>query len=334
MKTNISHFSRVALAVALTAVISLGASLPALAADTATSWVTLGTNSGPIPNPQRSEPANLLRSGDQIILVDSGEGAPWQLAKAGVAIGDVQTIIISHLHFDHTSGLFAFLSLRYQGINTEPFTIYGPPGTKQTVASLLDAMKPMGEMKSGMWAWFTTQPEDLVKVIELKGGDTFDVGKVKVTAVVNSHFTLEPGSPEAAKFLSFSYRFDAPDRSIVYTGDTGPSAAVEKLAVNADLFVSEIMDPETAWAKIEKSRPLPIYMKGPILALARNSILTHFRNEHLSPTEVGELAARAKVKELVLTHNALPDENIENAGKEISVNYKGKFTFANDLDKF
>ena len=75
-------------------------------------------------------------------------------------------------------------------------------------------------------------------------------------------------------------------------------------------------------------------MKGPILALARNSILTHFRNEHLSPTEVGELAARAKVKELVLTHNALPDENIENAGKEISVNYKGKFTFANDLDKF
>lgn len=335
MKTHGSSLARAALALALSAAVWLGPSLPVQAADeAATSWVTLGTNSGPIPNPQRSEPANLLRSGDQIVLVDLGEGAPWQLAKAGVAIGDVQTIIISHLHFDHTSGLFAFLSLRYQGINTEPFTIYGPPGTKRTVASLLEAMHPMNEMKSGMWSWFTTTPEELVKVIELKDGDTFELGKIKVTAVVNSHFTLEPGSPEAAKFLSFSYRFDAPDRSIVYTGDTGPSAAVEKLAANADLFVSEIMDPDVAWAKIEKNRPLPAYVVGPVYTMVRNSILTHFRNEHLSPTEVGLLASRAHVKELVLTHNALPDEAISHAGEQIAESYKGKFTFANDLDRF
>ncbi|MGV8998238.1 MAG: MBL fold metallo-hydrolase [Parvibaculaceae bacterium] len=295
-------------------------------ADKAVHWVTLGTNSGPIPNPRRSEPANLLQASGKNILVDVGEGAPWQLAKAGVDIGDVDTIIISHLHFDHTSGLFAFLSLRYQGYHTSAVTIYGPPGTKRMVDALNAAMAPMNEMPGGMWAWIGTTPEKIVKVIELKDGSVFTVGDVRVSTVVNSHYTFEPGSKDAAKFLSFSYRFDTPLRSIVYTGDTGPSVAVEKLAQNADLLVSEIMDPDIALARIKEKRFVPFFVAGPIKE--------HFHKEHLSPTEVGLLASRANVKALVLTHDALPDEAIPNAGKQIAENYKGSVTFANDLDKF
>ena len=56
-----------------------------------------------------------------------------------------------------------------------------------------------------------------------------------MTAASNSHYTFSPGSAEVAKFVSLSFRFDAPDRSIVYTGDTGPSENVERLARNADL---------------------------------------------------------------------------------------------------
>ena len=95
----------------------------------AMTFTTLGTNSGPIPNPERSEPANLLRFGDQVVLVDVGDGAPEQLVKAGVPLKAVTAVVISHLHFDHTGGLFAFLGLRYQAGIQGPLTIYGPPGT-------------------------------------------------------------------------------------------------------------------------------------------------------------------------------------------------------------
>lgn len=324
------NMSRRVSLVALAALVSVGVLTFALLrdadADKSVHWVTLGTNSGPLPNPQRAEPANLLQVGAQNILVDVGEGAPWQLSKMGLTLGDVDTIIISHLHFDHTSGLFAFLSLRYQGYFTSTVTIYGPPGTKRMVDALNAAMLPMTEMPSGMWKWMGTTPEKLVKVVELEDGSDFTVGEVKVHTIVNSHYTLEPGSPEAKKFLSFSYRFETPLRSIVYTGDTGPSKKVEALAQGADLLVSEIMDPDIALAKIKEKRYIPFF--------AENAVIEHFRNEHLSPHEVGLLASRANVKALVLTHDALPDEAIPNAGKQIAENYKGSVTFANDLDKF
>ncbi|HEY4344512.1 MAG TPA: MBL fold metallo-hydrolase [Parvibaculum sp.] len=289
-------------------------------------YVTLGTNSGPIPNPQRAEPANFLHYGDQNILVDAGDAASWQLAKVGVDVGQVQTVIISHLHFDHTSGLYAFLSLRYQEFITDPVTIYGPPGIKRVVDSLMAGMAPNNETPSGLWSWMRTSPEKIYTVVEIGDGATFSVGKIKVTAAENSHYSFAPGSEEAKKYVSLSYRFDAPDRSIVFTGDTGPSAAVEKLARNADLLVSEIMDPDVALKKIEEKRYIPFF--------AESAVKSHFSKEHLSPTEVGLLASRAHVKALVLTHDALPDEAIPQAGKEIAANYKGSVVFAKDLDKF
>ncbi len=289
-------------------------------------YVTLGTNSGPIPNPRRAEPSNFLQYGGQNILVDAGDAASWQLVKAGVDISKVQTVIISHLHFDHTSGLYAFLSLRYQALVTDPVTIYGPPGTKRVVDALIAGMAPNDETPSALWSWMKTAPEKIYTVVEIGDGAKFSVGEVKVTAAENSHYGFAPGSEEAKKYVSLSYRFDMPDRSIVFTGDTGPSAAVEKLAANADLLVSEIMDPDIALARIEAKRYVPFFVEG--------SIKTHFSKEHLSPTEVGLLASRAHVKALVLTHDALPDEAIPQAGKEIAANYKGPVTFAKDLDRF
>jgi len=255
-------------------------------------YVTLGTNSGPIPNPQRAEPSNFLQYGDQNILVDAGDGASWQLAKAGVDISKVQTVIISHLHFDHTSGLYAFLSLRYQALNTDPVTIYGPPGIKRVVDALIAGMAPNDETPSGLWSWMKTAPEKIYKVVEIGDGAKFAVGDVRVTAAENSHYSFEPGSDNAKKYVSLSYRFDMPGRSIVFTGDTGPSAAVEKLAENADLLVSEIMDPDIALKRIEAKRYVPFFVEG--------SVKSHFTKEHLSPTEVGLLASRARARALRL----------------------------------
>jgi ribonuclease BN (tRNA processing enzyme) len=107
-------------------------------------WVELGTQSGPIPSGVRSEPAHLLLWHDQTILIDAGDGASEQLAKAHIPLGAIRTVFLSHLHFDHTGGLFALLGLRYQGSGPGcgAVTVYGPPGTKRLVDGLRAAIQP------------------------------------------------------------------------------------------------------------------------------------------------------------------------------------------------
>lgn len=319
-----SFCTSISMALAVVLPIASATSAQPLAAKPASVWVTLGTNSGPIPNPRRSEAANLLHSGDQTMLVDVGAGAVGQLTKAGYGLGDVQTVLISHLHFDHTSGLFALLSLRYQTGVTGLLTIYGPPGTQATVDGLVSAMVPaLGPL--GVMRPMGKAPKDTVHVVEIGDGATFTVGQVRVTAAANSHFIA---SPQAAKDLSFAYRFDMPGRSIAYTGDTGPSAAVERLADGVDLLVSEIsFDPGVAVARIKVQRPgLP--------DAAYAALEPHFSKEHLAPVEAGLMAQRAHAKAVVYTHNPLAPDAIGHARQEVAQAYKGPVTFAEDLAQF
>lgn len=288
------------------------------AAEAAT-WTTLGTNAGPIPVPERSEPANLLQvPGTDAILVDAGDGAAWQLAKAGVEVKGLKTLILSHLHFDHTGGVFAIISERLQMAAPGTLTIYGPSGTKELVRGIFAAMRsapPAGSRGPSA--------RDMVKVVEIQDGSDFAIGPVKIKAAANTHYVATANN---ARFVSLSFRFETPGRTIVFTGDTGPSDHVEQLAQGADLLVSEISDPDI-FAQLKAARP-------DIPKPQADAVRAHFEKEHLSPTEVGLLAQRAGVKALVLTHNTDTPEKAEALRPDIEKNYKASISFAKDLDRF
>ncbi|WP_332764328.1 MBL fold metallo-hydrolase [Phenylobacterium sp.] len=310
--------------IALSACAALGPPAIGAPAPTTLTFTTLGTNSGPIPRKDRSEPANLLRYGGQLILADVGDGAAEQLAKAGVGVDQVQTVLISHLHFDHTGGLFAFLSLRYQTSGANPVTIYGPPGTRETVTRLFAAMEHGGHAIQTMR--LGGGPDAGVKVVEIRDGTSFNAGDVKITAVENSHYvTLKPSVEPRP--VSLSFRFDTPRRAILYTGDTGPSPKVEHACKGVDLLVSEMMDPALAIAHIKVKRP-----GGP--PAIYDLVEDHFRREHLSPTEVGELATACGAKTVVVTHNALERDELNGARKGVAAQFKGKVILAEDLQTF
>lgn len=290
-------------------------------------FFTLGTGSGPQPKKDRAQPANLVAYGERKILVDVGDGAVEQLGKVGIPLEEVSATFISHLHFDHTGGLFALISRRYQILAPGKLRIFGPAGTKATVDALIAAMQPAVGRRSNIGARAAMPVSDTIEVIEISDGWSAEVSGVLVTAASNSHYVIQArDDPEGSK-ATLSFRFETPNRSIVYTGDTGPSENVVALSRNADLLVAELMDPDFSIADLRAQRP---DMPEPAL----NAIAAHFNLQHLSPYELGLLAQRANVSTLVITHNAVPDDKLGDAEKAIGEEYSGQVIFASDLDRF
>ncbi|MFK7978220.1 MAG: MBL fold metallo-hydrolase [Halioglobus sp.] len=291
------------------------------------SFITLGTAAGPSGEATRSQPANALLIGDDLYLVDAGDGAAAQLTKAGFRVTNVKGLFISHLHFDHTGGVLAVLGLRMQMNASETLTIYGPPGTQHFITGLLSAMDPAREAAYGMpgQSWKAN-----VEVKELIHDSVVEVQGATIKVAENSHFKIPESSAVSEKAKSLSFRFDLKDRSIVYTGDTGPSKAVETLAQNADLLISEMMDIPAVLKNIQKANP-----GMPQVALDR--IEWHFRAHHLTPVQVGELAAKAGVERVVVTHmspNIKTQVVADGYRSEIARAFDGDITIANDLDRF
>ena len=312
---------------------ALLAATPALAqpaSPVGDAFITLGTMGGPVPAPDRSQPSNALIHAGQVYLVDAGDGTVQQLARAGILLPRVRAVFMSHLHVDHTGGLSAVLGLRNQTNVRDPLTVYGPPGTRELVAGMVASMQPAARVGYGIPGQPWTPPANTVTVIELSDGEQLAVDGMTITAAQNSHYDFAPDSVEDRNYKSLSFRFDLPGRSIVYTGDTGPSPAVERLAKGADLLVSEMIDMAGTMANVARNSPdMP--------PEAKQRLEQHLSTHHLTPDAVGQLAARAGVKALAITHFAAGTPNPERTKgyvAQIRAHYRGPVTLANDLDRF
>ncbi|MEQ5805990.1 MBL fold metallo-hydrolase [Alteromonas sp. NFXS44] len=290
-------------------------------------FITLGTAGGPEADGQRAQPANAVVFHDQLYLVDVGDGAAAQLIKAGHRLPDLNGIFISHNHFDHTGGLMAVLGLRMQLNVHSPLTIYGPEGTRELVTGLLKAMS--GPMRAA-YGMPNQEWKALVDVVELANKQLVELNGLTVTVATNSHFAIPDAANQPEKAESLAFRFDAGGKSVVYTGDTGPSDAVVALASGADILVSEMMDIPIVLNYILKKEP---NIPKPQL----DGIEWHFRAHHLLPTQVGDLAEKAGVGKVVVTHmvpSIKKPEMAEVYQQKMSEKFGGKIVFANDLDVF
>ncbi|WP_294297512.1 MBL fold metallo-hydrolase [uncultured Sphingomonas sp.] len=315
----------------LIALLALIVAPPAVSQSTGgNSFVTLGTMGGPVANPKRSQPANLLLRGKDAYLVDCGDGAVQQMGKAGVLLPQVRAVFLSHLHVDHTGGLAALLGLRNQTEIRSVLTVYGPPGTKALVDGIVASMAPAAKAGYGYPGQSWADPASIVTVVEFGDDARVSIDGMTVTAVQNTHYDFPRGSAEDTAYKSLSLRFDLPDRSIVYTGDTGPSTAVERLAKGADLLVSEMIDVEGTLGVVRHNAP---NMPPP----AQQKLIRHLTMHHLTPGDVAALSQRAGVKAVAITHFSAGPDNPERTARDLATiaqTYAGPVRIANDLDRF
>jgi len=269
------------------------------AATSPTRIVLLGTGAGPIPRRFRSQPANLLVVNGTPYLIDAGNGVARQLVDAGYMPADVRTIFITHHHIDHNADLGAVMSFDWiednerHAVSSPPIEIYGPPSTGRIVAAALDYLSISERVFSAEVPM--TPAAGRFEAHDITGdGPVFEDANIRVTAAENSHFNIPATASNYGKDKSFSYRFDSADRSVVFTGDTGPSDALSRLANNADVLVSEVTDVDATMQIVGAT----MHLTPQQLAAMR----LHMQQEHLTPEAVGRLATAAHVKTVILTH--------------------------------
>ncbi len=333
--TATSTIRRVATACALAAagLVMAGSALGEIASPRA-EFVTLGTGGGPLTRLERSDPANAVVVGDAVYLFDVGDGVQRQMVAAGLPLRNVRGIFVSHHHVDHNGDLAPLIVKRWLFNNHEPVPVIGPPGTRAMVEQLAAAYRPTelapitigGPRKPSIAA--TVAARDLAADLD-EPAVVYEDDRIRVLAVTNDHFHFAAGSDEDRYSRSYSYRIEAGGRTIVYTGDTGPSPRVERLARGADLLVSEVIDLAAVDRRLRQSRDIPPAALAPMIA--------HMEQDHLTPAEVGRLAARAGVRQVVLTHLSpgMDDEaSSEGYVAGIDRHYTGPVRVARDLDRF
>jgi ribonuclease BN (tRNA processing enzyme) len=264
-------------------------------------------------------------------IIDAGDGVTRRLVRAKIGFRDIDNIFITHPHSDHTGGLPALLSVQYDSIRTNPVNVYGPPGTAAIVNGILPFLDVNAEVRMGDGTR-TVMASKIFSGHDNQPGVIFQDTNIRVTAVENSHFHFPPESPGYGKYKSYALRFDAPDRSIVFTGDTGPSKAVSTLAKGADMLVSEVNSVEEF-----KQQQIRIGRWQAMTAAQQDGSLRHMVEEHLSPEQVGEMAARAGVKTVVLTHlpaTADPKDEYARFGELVKKHFSGQVLVAKDLMEF
>lgn len=246
-------------------------------------WIVLGSGSC-IPKLRRAQASNVLKHGKDFFLFDAGANTITQLLKAGIDYRKIDYMFFTHTHPDHINDLAAYL-LAYKTKSEQrkkALYLFGPKGLKDFVKKLKDLYPTLEELPFKL------------KIKELKK-DKFTLKGMKITTMPTKHVEN-----------SIGYRIESKGKVLVYTGDTGFSVSVLKLAMYADLLVTECSFPNRM-KKRQRST-----------------------NTHLIPELAAEIASISKVKSLVLTH-FYPEADRANIKKETKKGFKEKVTIAKDL---
>lgn len=286
------------------------------------SVMVLGSG-GPVATPAGRASASYLifTDGAPRILMDVGGGAFKSLAESGVNVKDLDLVLLSHLHIDHTGDLSSVIKTIYfhtagaGATRDAPIQIWGPAsgvgGFPNTTAYVDGHYAPgigverylngfTGVIHAGT---FNYQAHDLAS--DWTTGESevvLEQDGLKVTAMPVKHATVP----------AVAYRIEYKGKSIVYSGDTNSeSRNMPLFAAGADLLIYDTAIMDT-------------HPNGAMLQL------------HTTPSRMGAVAAEAMVKKLVLSHIT---PNTENNLKEVkrlvrAQGYEGKITAAKDLTVF
>ncbi|WP_029131442.1 MBL fold metallo-hydrolase [Sandarakinorhabdus limnophila] len=248
--------------------------------------VFCGTGS-PVPDPQRAEACLMVKAGDNLLLIDGGDGGARKLGGFGVPLGGLDAVLLTHLHSDHIEGLVPALLLRWTGsAATTPLPLIGPPGTSDVAAGYNLMMKADAGYRTSHHGPAIVPPGGgQFAGQDRPAGVVWNSGGLVITAFEVNHAPVAP---------AYGYRIQYKGRTVVVSGDTAATPAMAQAARGADVLVHEALQPRLVAAL---TRGLAA-ANQPRTAQITRDILTY----HTTPEQAATAAAQAGVQMLMLTH--------------------------------
>lgn len=266
--------------------------------------VLLGTGAGPLVNLQQYGTSTLVEAGAQRFLFDCGRGATLRLAQAGVPIGSITRVFLTHLHSDHVVQLPDLLLTGWAGgQRAGPLAVWGPAGTRAMMDHLQQAFAFDIHMRRDVDEHLPPAGITVVSHEVTTDGVVFTGDGVTVTAFLVDHGPVQP---------AFGYRIEYRGRSVVLSGDTRVSENLVRHAQGADVLVHEVIDPEAL-----RRRP-----DHPSAAIV-DAIIAH----HTTPQQAGEVFRRVAPRLAVFSHAP----NTERILTQTRTAYAGPLQGAEDL---
>jgi len=237
----------------------------------------LGTGGGPLVNLRQFGASTLVEAGGKRLLFDCGRGATIRLVEAGIPIGAVGRLFLTHLHSDHVMQIPDLLLAGWVGATgrSAPLEVWGPDGTRDMMSALEKAFAFDIHMRRDVdeklpAVGITVQSHDISE------GVVLDEDGVKVTAFLVDHRPVSP---------AFGYRVDYHGRSVALSGDTRVSDNLVKFATGVDVLIHEAVDPVAQRA-----------------ASANPAMTERIIDHHTTGEQAGQEFARVKPRLAVYSH--------------------------------
>ncbi len=264
----------------------------------------LGTSAS-APSAKRGLAAQIVKHDEYRFLIDCGEGTQRQILQSGAGFKNLTRILLTHGHLDHILGLGGLLStfLRWEAI--EELDIFGGRSTLDRVHDLLYGVVLRGN-----------PPPMPLRLNEIKSGMFFEADDFTVSA-----FSVTHRGPDCLGFVfeGKARRPFLPDKADALGVPFGPERRDLVAGKAITLADGKRVKPDDVLGPLQKGVKLVVVgdtgKTDDLLEVCRNAdalvIESTYVDEeaemarqfsHLTARQAAELAVKAGIKKLILTH--------------------------------
>lgn len=266
--------------------------------------VFLGTSAS-APSARRNLPAQIIKHDEYRFLVDCGEGTQRQILQSGVGFKRLNKILITHGHLDHILGLAGLLSTFLRWETIDELEIMGGRSALERIHDLLYGVVLRG----------ANAPMP-IKLTPISSGTIFEAEDFTVSAFPVQH---RGSDCLGFQFVEKSRRPFLPERAEQLNIPPGPWRKQLVDGQSVTLPDNRVIEPEMVLGELRPGTRLvhvgDVGETGDLAGYVRDADAlviesTYLEQEadmarhfgHLTARQAAELAVRAGVRKLILTH--------------------------------
>ncbi|TCO77857.1 MBL fold metallo-hydrolase [Chromatocurvus halotolerans] len=246
---------------------------------------------GPEIDDGRSSSSYLLWQGDSArLLLDAGSGSSLGFGSAGARFADLDAILLSHLHTDHSVDIPAFIKGSFFTDRNTNLVIAGPAGNDRMPRTSTFMKRLIGP--DGAFRYLSSYLEDGTEAYTLS---TLDMPAQSVGHLSGEGWHASSLPVRHGPIPALAWRADLGGCVVVYAGDmSGAPETFTAFARNADLLILHAAVPENAGATARRLHMIPSELVSLANQLTPERILlSHFmkRSEQEAPESFQRMVA-------------------------------------------